>query len=123
MNWPAARRALFGGRISQIRLSGLTFVAGSPEDTVIGTLSLTGAAGTPTWGLVSTLGGKVKIVGNQLRVGATPSVVGDSPLSVTITVTGVTPVVGNKTFTITVSAASLTAGQAIGLLLSLTKAA
>lgn len=89
----------------------------------VGTASITGAyTGTPSYSLSVSAGGKYSINSSTglVEVAATLSAGTDS---ITIAVSGVTPAVANRSFNITVTSASGTAGQPIGLLLTLTKAA
>jgi hypothetical protein len=105
------------GTSARISLSASTFTAGAAQGTAIGTLSVVGTTGTPTF-TINPADTHVQIVGAALQVGPTSSSAGS--FSVTIRVTGVTPAIADTPFLITATGG--TVGQPMGLLLSLTYA-
>lgn len=106
-----------------IALSGTTAADSATVGTAVGTASIHGhATGTASWSLADNAGGKYAIDSSTGAVTVAASLTAGTD-SITIAVSGLTPAVANKIFGITVTSASSTAGQAIGLLLSLTKAA
>jgi hypothetical protein len=70
------------GALVDLVLAPATFVEASAEDTAIG--SLTGMMAGSELSLIDDAGGKVKLNGSDLVVGATASAVADSPLAVTV---------------------------------------
>jgi hypothetical protein len=75
------------GALVDLVLDPATFVEASAEDTAIG--SITGMMAGSELTLTDDAGGKVKLVGSDLVVGATASAVADSPLAITVRETNV----------------------------------
>lgn len=73
------------GNTRQIRLAGSSFSAGAAAGTAIGTLSVIGGVGTYTFTLLDSAGNRVQLAGGNgqnLQVGATPSVAGTFTITV-----------------------------------------
>src|SRR4030081_2289666 len=87
-----------------IRLSASTFAAGAAQATAIGTLSVVGVTGSPTF-TVNPVDTHVQVVGSALQVGSTVSSAGS--FSITISVSGVTPAIADTPFLITATGATL----------------
>jgi len=86
-----------------IVLTGNTVLEHSAVNTVVGALSMSGTTGTPAYTLTDTAGGRFKLVGSSLQVAAaTIDFETATSHNVTVSVTGVTPVVSATTFTIVV---------------------
>jgi hypothetical protein len=92
------RLGALGGSSRGIRLTAASFAAGAAQGTAIGTLSVVGVTGTPTFTL-SPADTHVQIVGSALQVGPTVSSAGS--FSITIHVTGVSPAITDTAFLIT----------------------
>jgi hypothetical protein len=90
------------GTSARIQLSNASFTAGAAQGTAIGTLSVVGVTGAPTF-TVNPADTHVQIVGSALQVGSTSSSAGS--FSVTIRVTGVTPAIADTPFLITANSA------------------
>lgn len=75
------------GALADLVLAPATFVEASAEDTAIG--SFTGMMSGSVLSLTDDAGGKVKLNGNDLVVGATASAAADSPLAVTVRETNI----------------------------------
>src|SRR6187455_3376080 len=102
-----------------IVLTGNTVMENSAVNTVIGALSMSGTTGTPAYTLTDSAGGRFKLVGNSLQVAAaTIDFETATSHNVTVSVTGVTPVVSATTFTIVVLDFSLAAPAAPTLTLT-----
>jgi hypothetical protein len=86
------------GNSPKINLGGSSFAAGAAQGTAIGTLSVSGVTGSPTFTLASA-DPHVQIVGSALQVGPTVSSAGS--FSITIHVTGVSPTITDTPFLIT----------------------
>jgi hypothetical protein len=93
---------LGGSSTPRILLSAASFTAGAAQGTAIGTLSVVGATGTPTF-TINPADTHVQISGSALQVGPTSSSAGS--FSVTIRVSGVTPAIADTPFLITATAA------------------
>lgn len=105
-----------GGAI--ILLTGSTVADSATVGTVVGTLSVIGATGTPTYVLVDDAGGKYQISGSQLQVAGALTAGTDT---IEVSVSGMTPTPPHSFFSITVTTAPPGAsGSPIGLLLALT---
>src|SRR6187402_2722698 len=86
-----------------IVLTGNSVLENSAVNTVVGALSMSGTTGTPAYTLTDTAGGRFKLVGSSLQVAAaTIDFETATSHNVTVSVTGVTPVVSATTFTIVV---------------------
>lgn len=89
----------------------------------VGTVTISGSyTGTPSYSLADNDGGDYSINSSTGLVEVAGTLVPGTD-TITVAVSGVTPSVANRSFDITVTSASSTAGQPIGLLLTLTKAA
>lgn len=88
----------------KINLVGSSFTAGAAQGTVIGTLSVSGATGTPTFTL-NPADTHLQIVGSSLQVGPTSSSAGS--FTATISVSGVTPTITNTPFLITATSTAV----------------
>lgn len=109
-----------GGLAIQFSPSAMLDSASVNDD--VGTATVPGTTGTPTWSLTNDASGKYKINSSTGLVEVASTLTAGTD-SITISVSGVTPAVSPRAFNIPVSAASGSAGQPIGLLLTLTKAA
>ena len=102
-----------------IVLTGNTVAENSAVNTVVGALSMSGTTGTPAYTLTDSAGGRFKLVGSSLQVAAaTIDFETATSHNVTVSVTGVTPVVSATTFTIVVLDVSLAAPAAPTLTLT-----
>jgi hypothetical protein len=89
----------------------------------VGTATVPGTTGTASWSLTDDASGKYSINSSTGLVEVANTLTAGSD-TITIAVSGVTPSVANRSFSISVTAAaSGAAGSPIGLLLILTKAA
>jgi hypothetical protein len=89
----------------------------------VGTATISGSyTGTPAYALDDDAGGKYSIVEASGLVEVAGALTAGTD-SITISVTGTTPAVDARAFDIIVTAAGASAGEPIGLLLTLTKAA
>jgi hypothetical protein len=96
-----------------------TVLENSAVNTVVGTVGVVGVTGTPSYTLVNNAGGRFKIVGNSLQVAAALiDYETASSHSITIGVTGVTPVIADSPFTIFVTDVAVTTPAAPVLLLT-----
>ena len=90
-----------------IALSANTLQEGAAEGTAIGTLSTVGTTGTASFTLVDSAGNKVKLAGTNnvnLQAGAVASDYETATsFDITVSVSGVTPAIANRTFTISVT--------------------
>ena len=87
-----------------IRLTAASFAAGAAQGTAIGTLSVVGVTGTPTFTL-NPADTHLQIVGSSLQVGPTVSSAGS--FSITIQVSGVSPTIANTPFLITATSSAV----------------
>jgi len=102
-----------------IVLSNYTVFENSAVNTVVGTLSMSGTTGTPTYTLTGTAGGRFKIVGNSLQVAAaTIDYETAATHGITVSVSGVAPAVSATNFTIVVLDVTAAAPVAPVLLLT-----
>ena len=102
-----------------IVLTGNTVLENSAVNTVIGALSMSGTTGTPAYTLTDSAGGRFKLVGSSLQVAAaTLDYETATSHNITVSVTGVTPVVSAATFTIVVLNVTLSAPAAPSLVLT-----
>jgi hypothetical protein len=88
----------------------------------VGTATVPGTTGTASWSLTDDASGKYSINSSTGLVEVADTLTAGTD-SITIAVSGVTPSVANRSFSISVTSASSSAGSPIGLLLILTKAA
>lgn len=110
-NWPGYVGSAAATRIA---LSNSYVDSAAAVSTVVGTLSVFGANGTPVYALDDDAGGKFQISGDELQVAAALS---EQDYTVIVSVSGVSPTVRPKTFIIH----AIAVGSPIGLLLALTK--
>src|SRR6187402_931352 len=102
-----------------IVLTGNSVLENSAVNTVIGALSMSGTTGTPAYTLTDSAGGRFKLVGSSLQVAAaTLDYETATSHNITVSVTGVTPVVSAATFTIVVLNVTLSAPTAPSLVLT-----
>ena len=105
------RRRVFLGSISpsaSIQLSASTLAENSAQTTAIGTLSVSGSVvGTASFALVDSASNKVQLAGtDNVNVQAGSSAVNyetTPSFTFTVSVSGITPAVGNRQFTVTVT--------------------
>lgn len=99
------KRLLLGGAQggAAILLSASTVAEGAANGTLVGTLSVSGATGTPAFTLDDDAGGLFVLDGNDLEVAGTLDYETASSQQVTVSVSGVTPSISPTTFTITVT--------------------
>ena len=89
---------------SAIRLSANTLAENSAQATAIGTLSVTGAIGTPSFTLVDSASNKVQLSGSAVQAGSSASDYETTPsFTFVVSVSGVVPAISNTTFTINVT--------------------
>lgn len=101
-------------------LSASSVLETAAVNTTVGTLSVTGSyTGTPVFTLADSAGGKFNISGTTLRTNAALDYETATSHSITVAVSGTTPAVPNKSFTITV----LNVVAAVAPVLALTSAA
>lgn len=94
-----------GGGIStpSIILSANTVLESATIGTTVGVLSVMGATGTPVFTLVDSAGGKFAISGANLNTAAALDYEAATTHSIIVSVSGMTPSVSNRGFTIFVS--------------------
>lgn len=109
-----------GPRGPTLNLSSSTIADTASVGDVIGTLSVSGGTGTYTYTFTSNPGTLFSITTNSLKVAAALTA-GSDPITIKAD-NGAGSVV-TRAFLITVTNSSSTAGQPVGLLLALTKAA
>lgn len=99
------RRGLAGGGSSSatILLSGSTVAEHSSNGTLVGTLSVSGATGTPVFTLDDDAGGLFALDGADLEVAGSLDYETATSHSITVSVSGVTPSISPTNFTITVT--------------------
>lgn len=107
---------------------GMSVAEDAANGTTVGTISAVGTTGTPTWSEVADPSGLFTINSSTGVITTTGALDYETATShsYTVGVSGVTPAISNTTFTITVTDVAEgggTAGEPIGLLLTLTKAA
>ncbi len=108
-----------GGSGAKLNLSASTFVENSALNTVIGTLSVSGGIGVYTYSFQSNPGTLFNISGSSLRVTSTTIAAGSYP--VTIRADNGAGSVIDRVFLLTATpVGGASAGQPMGLLLSLT---
>jgi len=108
-----------GARGPALNLSSSTIADTASIGDVVGTLSVSGGTGSYTYSFTSNPGTLFSITTNSLKVAATLTA-GSDPITIKAD-NGAGSVV-TKAFLITVTHAGGTAGQPLGLLLSLTRA-
>jgi hypothetical protein len=108
-----------------ILISGLTVAEDAATGTAVGTLTVANATGTPTFTLVDDAGGKFVLDGDDVEVAAALDYETATSHEIEVSVSGTTPAIDNRLFTIDVTDVEEggDAGSPIGLLLILTKAA
>lgn len=110
-----------GNTAPTISFSASTMIATASVGDDVGTATISGSTtGTASWSLSDSAGGKYSINSSTGLVEVAGALSAGTD-SITIAVSGLTPSVTSRAFNITVVAAG--AGEAIGLLLVLTKAA
>lgn len=98
-----------GPAAAAMTLSGLSTPEDSTAGTLIGVLGTVGTTGTPVFALTDNAGGKAALSGANVNRGATAlSYATAQFFDITVTVTGVTPVISATTFRIAVVATAVT---------------
>ncbi len=99
------RLGLAGGGSSgaTILLSGATVAEHSSNGTLVGTLSVSGATGTPSFTLDDDAGGRFVLDGNDLEVAGTLDYEAATSHLITVSVSGVTPAISPTGFTISLT--------------------
>lgn len=104
-----ARRLILFGNKPSIAISGSTVADSATVGTAVGTASIRGkVTGTASWSLTNSAGGKYAINSSTGAVTVAASLTAGSDL-ITIAVSGLTPAVASKSFSITVTSSSGTA--------------
>lgn len=92
-----------GIRRAYIALSGASVAEDASVGDTVGTLSVVGATGTPSFTLVDDASGKFSLTGSTLKVAGALDYETATSHNITVSVSGVTPSIANTSFTILVT--------------------